>query len=100
MSTVHLLTLIAPVSLEEVLVDWLLQTSPSGGFCSGPINGHGAHHERLSLAEQVAGRERRIRFEVHADELEITDMLAHLRQTYAGTHLHYWITPISEVGTL
>ncbi len=40
MSGLALLTVIAPVAIEEVLVDWLLENAPELGFSSGPINGH------------------------------------------------------------
>ena len=95
-----LLTLIAPVSLEEVLVDWLLENSPEGGFCSGPVNGHATGEQHLTLAEQVAGRKKQIRFEVHAGTDEIQAMIGRLRRDHAGASIHYWIVPVAGAGKI
>lgn len=95
-----LLTLIAPVSLEEVIVDWLLENSPGGGFCSGPVNGQATGEQHLTLAEQVAGRKKQIRFEVHAGTDEIQAMIGRLRRDHAGASIHYWIVPVAGAGKI
>lgn len=99
-SSDSLLTLVTPAHLEEVLVDWLLEHAAGNGFCSGPINGHSARHDQLNLAEQVAGHQRQIRFEIHAEHAVIDGLLGHLRQDFAGASLHYWIAPLSGAGKI
>lgn len=100
MGGASLLTLIAPVGLEEPLVDWLLEHASSHGFCSGPINGHSASHESLTVAEQVSGRQRQIRFEVHAPEGEVKLMLERLRGDFADTGIHFWVVPLVKSGKI
>ncbi|MCF7968393.1 MAG: DUF3240 family protein [Methylococcaceae bacterium] len=100
MGGASLLTLIAPVGLEEPLVDWLLEHASSNGFCSGPINGHSASHESLTVAEQVSGRQRQIRFEVHAQEGEVNLMLERLRGDFADAGIHFWVVPLLESGKI
>lgn len=93
-----LLTLIAPPSLEEPLVDWLLQFESQYGFSSFPVNGHSSRHEGLTLAEQVSGRKRQIRFEMHLPEGEWRMLIERLKRDFPGAELHYWISPIFELG--
>ena len=100
MGETSLLTLIAPVGLEEPLVDWLLEHASNHGFCSGPINGHSASHESLTVAEQVSGRQRQIRFEVHAQEGEVNLMLERLRGDFADTGIRFWVVPLLESGKI
>jgi hypothetical protein len=100
MSGLALLTVIAPVAIEEVLVDWLLENAPELGFCSGPINGHSERHGQLSLSEQVSGRKRQIRFEVAASDMEITQLLERLRQDFARADLAYWVMSLTAFGRL
>jgi hypothetical protein len=95
-----LLTLIVPVSLEEVLVDWLFENAPGRGFCSGPVNGHSGNHEALTLGEQVAGRKRQIRFEIHAPEDDARGMLERLGADLPGAAIHYWIAPLKAAGEI
>lgn len=100
MGATSLLILIAPVGLEEPLVDWLLEHASSHGFCSGPINGHSASHDSLTVAEQVSGRQRQIRFEVHAPEGEVNLMLERLRGDFADAGIHFWVVPLLESGKI
>lgn len=93
-----LFTLIAPPSLEEPLVDWLLEFEPEHGFSSLPVNGHSCRQAGLTLAEQVSGRKRRVRFEMHLPEAEWRPLVERLRQDFAGAGIHYWVSPVIEQG--
>lgn len=95
-----LLTLIVPVSLEEVLVDWLFEVAPDRGFCSAPVNGHSGDHGALTLSEQVSGRKRQIRFEIHAPADDARGMIKRLRQDLPGAAIHYWIAPLMDAGDI
>ena len=91
-----LLTLIAPPNLEEPLMDWLLEFEY--GFSSFPVNGHSSHPEDLTLAEQVSGRKKQIRFEMHLPEARWRPLIERLRRDFAGAGIHYWISPVVERG--
>jgi hypothetical protein len=95
----HLLTLVATPELEERLVDWLLEAGHVG-FTSAACHGHGVHPDRLSTAEQVAGRQRRVVFWLHVPEREADDLLAGLAASFGGAGLHYWLAPLIAVGRI
>lgn len=94
----YLLTFIAPPALEEPLVDWLLERESQYGFSSFAVNGHSSRHEGLTLAEQVSGRKRQIRFEMHLSDTDAWSLMQGLQKDFSGTGIHYWITPIIESG--
>lgn len=98
MSPRSLITLTAPPAIEEALVDWLLQSATHIGFSSYPVNGHSSREEGLSLAEQVAGRKRQIRFQMHIASTEVPAFLENLKNDFAGAGVHYWIVPLAEAG--
>jgi len=95
-----LLIIVTPHSIEESLVDWLLERSDLSGFSSIRIDGHGSHQSVLSLAEQVLGRQRKIMFHVHTDCGHIDDLLAAIRRDFSGTSLHYWVMPLVAAGRI
>ena len=94
-----LLTLIATPELEERLVDWLLETGHEG-FSTVPCRGHGVHPERLSTAEQVAGRQRRVAFWLQLPGNEAESIVARLGESFGKTGLHFWITPVLASGQI
>ena len=94
-----LLTIIAPPTMEEELIDWLLIQDNITGFTSQASNGHGSGHE-MSLAEQVTGRRRRITFWVELEKKLAESTLAELKQTFSGSGLHYWLLPLAESGSI
>ena len=98
MSELLLLTLIAPPTLEEPLVDWLLQCESEIGFSTFPINGHFSRPDGLSLAEQVTCRKNQIRFEIHVPGAEWPSLLERLHRDFAGTGIHYWVAPVVAQG--
>lgn len=92
-----LVLVIAP-SLEEELVDQLLDLPEVGGFTSCVVQGNGKQH-KMSLAEQVAGRRRRLRFELVLYADRIDDVLQRLR-TILGADTVYWVEQIASFGKL
>lgn len=94
-----LLTLIATPELEERLIDWLLQANHQG-FTTARCHGHGVHPDRLSTAEQVAGRQRRITFWLQLDQVEAEAVVAGLAENFGGAGLHFWITPVLAAGPI
>ncbi|MEJ2645905.1 MAG: DUF3240 family protein [Gammaproteobacteria bacterium] len=95
-----LLVLIASPSLEEVLADWLLDREDGTGFSTVPVSGHGSGLVNLSAAEQVAGRRRRVQFQIHGSRDHLESTLAGLKQDFAGADLHYWMIPLLDAGHL
>ncbi|MGI2325040.1 MULTISPECIES: DUF3240 family protein [Methylococcus] len=100
MSDLVLLTLLAPPQLEDPLVDWLLSTPAIQGFSSQAASSHSSRTEGMSLNEQVAGRTRRIRFEAQLSADGLRDTLNVLRTDFRGSGIHYWVTPVLDVGGL
>jgi hypothetical protein len=95
-----LVTLTVPPSIEEILVDWLLQFAEHTGFSSQKANGHSGRMEGLSLAEQVAGRKNQTRFQLHLPAEGLPHFLDALKRDFAGADLHYWVAPLLEAGHL
>lgn len=98
MSSGVIFILTAPPSLEEPLVDWLLDFKSEYGFSSFPVNGHSSRQAGLTLAEQVSGRKRQVRFEMHLPETEWRPLVERLSRDFAGAGIHYWVSPVIEQG--
>jgi hypothetical protein len=95
-----LIVITSPPSLESQLVDWLLLQNEGTGFSSSAAYGHSAHHDHLSIAEQVSGRQRRLQFQVQLEGERVEDFLDALQKDFAGADLHYWILPVLAGGQL
>jgi len=98
--TEYLVTLNIPPSLEEMMVDSLLLLETEHGFSSFPVSAH--HHENLglSLAEQVTGRQKRIRFQMYVPVHKLPELLEQLRQEFSGSGIQYWVLPVIENGVI
>lgn len=99
-----LLILIVPPNLEEMLVDMLLQQTAISGFTTSNVSGHGSSHGegavKLSLAEQVTGRQQRVQFMMHAALTDLQRLVSELKTRFRKTDIHYILMPIMEVQTL
>ncbi|MBL1262105.1 DUF3240 family protein [Methylomicrobium sp. RS1] len=93
-----LVTLNVPIGLEEAIVDCLLTFESEHGFSSFPVYAHDHRNEGLSLAEQVFGRQKRIRFQMHVEEAVLSSLLAQLREEFAGAGIRYWVMPVIDNG--
>jgi hypothetical protein len=94
------ITLNVAPSLEERVVDWLLDRDAAVGFTSYAAYGHGARHAALSLAEQVSGRQRRVEFRVELPEAALDEFLAELMARFGGFDLYYFVSPVVRSGHL
>lgn len=90
---------VSPV-LEEAMVDCLLAFESAQGFSSFPIYAHDHRNQGLSIAEQVTGRQRKIRFQMYIDKMHVTELVTKLKADFSGTGLHYWIVPVLEHGEI
>ncbi|MDY6943784.1 MAG: DUF3240 family protein [Pseudomonadota bacterium] len=95
-----LLTVVIPPQIEEATVDWLLARHEITGFSSVLGYGHGTAPESYSVAEQVVGRQPRLIIQTHLAEDVAHLLIEALRADFAGSDLHYWLTPILTAGHL
>jgi len=95
-----LLYLIVAPSVADAVAEWLLEHPSVTGFSSSPIAGHGSSEQAMTLAEQVAGRQRRVMFFTHLGSTDADALLDRLRQDFAGADIHYWTTPVEHFGHL
>ncbi|MCX7086313.1 MAG: DUF3240 family protein [Methylococcales bacterium] len=99
-SSEYLVTLNIPPSLEELVVDSLLLLETEHGFSSFEVNAHHHVNKGLSLAEQVTGRQKRIRFQLYVSVEKLPDLIAQLREDFAGSGIQYWVLPVVENGVI
>lgn len=100
MTKENILTLNVPPSLEEAVVDCLLTFESEQGFTSYAVNSHHHINDGLSVAEQVSGRQKKIRFQMYVAEENLSALLSRLKQEFSGVGVHYWVLPVLEDGYL
>ncbi|WP_428353246.1 DUF3240 family protein [Methyloprofundus sp.] len=93
-----LVTINVPPLLEEAVVDCLLSIEAADGFSSLMVNAHSSDHTGLSLAEQVAGRQKQVRFQMYLPEQQVNVLVGQLKQCFSGSGIHYWVLPVLESG--
>jgi hypothetical protein len=95
------LTLVCHISLEERLVDHLLEHPEwVRGFSLTHIEG-GSQKEKLpSMLEQVRGRSQRVQIVSVMNNEDVQSLIAHLKGKEANPEIAYWITPVIEFGRL
>lgn len=94
---VKLVLIVAP-ELEEDLVDVLLGLPAVGGFTACVVAGNGKQ-QSMSLAEQVTGRRKRLRFELVLAESALAEVLGELGRRI-GADTVYWVEPLLDFGKL
>lgn len=95
------LTLVCHKSLEERLVDHLLEHPEwVGGFSVAQIEGHSLKQHLPSLLEQVRGRSQRIEIRCVMNLDDAKALVAHLKNSQANSEVAYWIMPVLEYGRL
>ncbi len=95
-----LVTINVAPSLEEAIVDCLLTFETAQGFSSFPVSAHDHRNEGLSLAEQVTGRQRKIRFQMYIDKQHVAALLTKLKAEFPNSGMHYWVVPVLEHGEI
>jgi len=98
-SAVSVTLSLAP-TLEERIIDWLLDREDIETFTGFTTYSHGVASGELSVAEQVKGRRHRVelRIELEADVLD--GWLAALAEAFGGADVSYAVTPILRSGRL
>jgi hypothetical protein len=95
-----LLVVIVSPSMENALVDWLLEREDVTGFTSVPVYGHGASANSMTAAEQVAGRQRRVMFQLHLAQDTAAIIINAINSEFGGSGMHYWLVPVLASGHL
>jgi hypothetical protein len=95
------LTLVCHISLEERLVDHLLEHPEwVHGFTLMHIEG-GSQKEFLpSMREQVRGRSQRVQIVSVMNSEDAQMLITHLKKDEPNPEIAYWITPVIEFGRL
>ena len=94
----YLVTLNVPLILEELMTDCLLTFESEHGFSSLPINAHDHRHQNLSLAEQVSGRQKKVRFQMYINQQDLSLLLNKLKTEFSGSGIQYWVLPVIDTG--
>jgi hypothetical protein len=94
------LVLLGAPSLEEKLLDVLLDAVGDEVFTSIPTFSHGTSHGRLSSVEQVMGRSAAVQVQILVTEKEMTDLAQRLREEFRGTGLRYWASALAAEGEI
>lgn len=87
-------------SLEERMIDWLLERDDVATFTGYATYAHGGDGRDLSVAEQVSGRQRRLELRVEVRGAAVDAWLAALATGFAGADVDYLVTPILRSGRL
>ncbi|MCD2450286.1 DUF3240 family protein [Methylicorpusculum oleiharenae] len=95
-----MVTLSVPPSIEEAIVDCLLEIESELGFISFPVSAHDHRNEGLSPAEQVTGRQRKIRFQMYLDQAGLTALIARLKAEFKGAGIGYRVIPVIDGGVI
>ena len=98
MSKEYVVTLNVPPTLEEMVVDCLLVLEFEQGFSSMPVSAHHHANKGLSVAEQVTGRQKKIRFQMYINGTDLARLLVDLRESFSGSGIQYWVSPVLENG--
>ncbi len=95
------LTLICHKSLEERIVDQLLEHPEwVGGFSVGQVEGHSQKEKLPTVLEQVRGRSLRVEIRCVMKTEDARALLTHLKSVEPNPDVAYWITPVTEFGRL
>jgi hypothetical protein len=95
------LTLVCHRSLEERLVDHLLEHPEwVRGFTLFKMEGGSQQEILSSKTEQVRGRSQRIALQTVMNLDDARALVAHLKHEENNPEINYWITPVIEFGRL
>ncbi|MDO9521238.1 MAG: DUF3240 family protein [Pseudohongiella sp.] len=83
-------------ALEEDMVDYLLEHPGVEGFTSLAAYGHGSALY-MSVTEQVAGRRKRIQFQIILETDEVESVTSQLADR-VGQDIVFWQVPVSGLG--
>jgi hypothetical protein len=95
------LTLVCHHSLEERLVDHLLEHPEwVRGFTMLKLEGGSQQEILSSMTERVRGRSQRVALQTVMNLDDARALVAHLKREERNPEMHYWIAPVIEFGSL
>lgn len=95
------LKLILPNALKDQILDQLLKHPDwVGPFITHRVEGHGDPDSIASPAEQVRGRAERMQIEILMNASHVQDLLARLRDELCSSEVVWWLSPVTESGSL
>ena len=92
------LVLCCPASVEERLVDVLLDAVGDSSFTRVPAFSHGTAQRGLSPADQVMGRSASVQMQIVLTGPGLNDLLQRLRDEFRGAGLRYWTIALASQG--
>ncbi|WP_434926980.1 DUF3240 family protein [Shewanella sp. HL-SH8] len=100
MNAEQVLVLIAQNDIKDDIVDTLISLDFLSGFSLGNICGFSREHSHFNIKEQVEGYREFCKFEImHPIEAQAA-LLNALSVVCKHNPCRYWITPITQTGTL
>lgn len=94
-----LVVIVAPLALEDALVDELLEHPEwAPGFNTMRIEGHGRGVAWTTTKERVRGRVGRLRLEMPTTRAGAAALIAHLRAVLPNPQIFYWAVPLDICG--
>lgn len=99
-SNKQILTLLVPPTVQEKLLDVLLEAVGEDVLISVPTFRHGGPQARLSNLEQVMGRSAALQIQVLLTSEAMGALLQRLREELRGTGLRYWASALTDEGEI
>lgn len=92
-----LLTLVAPTYLKDELLEVLLEHPElASGFTVSQAEGHGTKLAYRTLADQVRGREDRVRIECVAESSNVPALQGLIKGKFPNCNIVCWVAPVME----
>ena len=95
-----LMQLVVPAGQASLLSDFLLAERHTPFFTAVELAGYGQPHEHLTPDEQVAGAQRKVKFELELPQTDVEPLLARLRKALPSLTISYRLLPMLQQGTL
>ncbi|GAA6185818.1 MULTISPECIES: DUF3240 family protein [Alteromonadaceae] len=99
-NNIQLLIAIVPQQLKDNLVDTLIGLEALSGFSLSKIQGYSRENHQYNIQEQVEGYRDFYRFELLHNPAHYQELLAHIKQVCANSHIRFWCVPVIDGGTL
>lgn len=96
----YCLNLLCPPSVEEKLLDVLLDSEGVVVFTSVQVHHYGLAAARLSAQEQVMGRSQSLHIQILLSEAVLKPLLERVQRDFAGTGIRYWASPVAFEGEI